>query len=252
MKTEKKKMILKMLSVFLVCGYAFAGQTTYLEASNGPYASNPDPADGEMIEGERYPEPPAPQTHIWTMLVFDPGATAVKHTGYFSEDYSKVYNRHQDANLGSPPYPYPMWDNVYFAGNPEAEPAVDSLVRGVTYYWCVDETDGNNVVWQGPVWSFYVHSYYATKPNPPNEATNIDTDVLLCWQAGSDVDVHDVYIGTSWEDVNNAFFLRSRRYTKAMSGALRLNCLRFMWMWMLPVQITVRAGRMLISICRML
>jgi hypothetical protein len=26
-------------------------QTTYLEASNGPYASNPDPADGAEIEG---------------------------------------------------------------------------------------------------------------------------------------------------------------------------------------------------------
>ncbi|MHC4546693.1 MAG: hypothetical protein ACYSYL_19620 [Planctomycetota bacterium] len=113
MKTEKKKMILKMLSVFLVCGYAFVGQTTYLEAANGPYASNPDPADGAEIPGLPYPDPPAWPTHIWTMLIFNPGSTAVKHTGYFSEDYSKVYSRHQDANLGEPPYPYPLWDNVF-------------------------------------------------------------------------------------------------------------------------------------------
>ncbi|MHC4500848.1 MAG: right-handed parallel beta-helix repeat-containing protein, partial [Planctomycetota bacterium] len=81
-----------------------------------------------------------------------------------------------------------------------------SLVRGTTYYWTVDETDGNNVVWQGPVWNFYVQSYYATKPDPPNEAINIDHNVLLSWQGGYNVVVHDVYIGTSWEDVNNAYY----------------------------------------------
>ncbi|MHC4735726.1 MAG: right-handed parallel beta-helix repeat-containing protein [Planctomycetota bacterium] len=204
MKTEKKKMILKMLSFFLVCGYALVGQTAYLEASNGPYASNPDPADGAEIPGLPYPDPPAWPTHTWTMLIFNPGSTAVKHTAYFSEDYSKVYSRHQDANLGEPPYPYPLWDNVYFVGNPEVDPAIDSLVRDTTYYWCVDETDGNNVVWQGPVWSFYVQSYYATNPDPPNEAINIDPDVLLSWQEGYDVGIHDVYLGTNWQDVNNA------------------------------------------------
>ncbi|MHC4544945.1 MAG: hypothetical protein ACYTDW_10745, partial [Planctomycetota bacterium] len=47
-----------------------------------------DPADGVEIEGEDYPDDP-PYTHIWTMLIFNPGPTAVKHTGYFSDDYSK-------------------------------------------------------------------------------------------------------------------------------------------------------------------
>ncbi|MHC4733618.1 MAG: LamG domain-containing protein [Planctomycetota bacterium] len=203
MKTEKKKIILKMLSVFLVCGYAFVGQTTYLEAADGPYASNLDPADGAMIDGEPYPEAP-PFTHIWTMLTFSPGSTAVKHTGYFSDDYSKVYNRHQDANLGQPPFPYPGWDNIYFAGNPEVDPAVDTLVRGTTYYWTVDETDAQGNTFAGDIWEFTVMSYYATNPDPPDGATNIDTDVLLSWRPGYQVDVHDVYIGTSWGDVNNA------------------------------------------------
>jgi hypothetical protein len=31
--------------------------------------------------------------------------------------------------------------------------------------------------------------------------------VLLCWQAGYDVGVHDVYLGTSWQDVNNADYI---------------------------------------------
>ncbi|MHC4545844.1 MAG: hypothetical protein ACYSYL_15215, partial [Planctomycetota bacterium] len=81
-------------------------------------ATAKDPLDGAEIDGEFYPDDP-PYTHIWTMLIFNPGPTAVKHTGYFSEDYSKVYSRHQDVNLGSPPYPYPGWEYIYFAGNPE-------------------------------------------------------------------------------------------------------------------------------------
>ncbi|MHC4655209.1 MAG: LamG domain-containing protein, partial [Planctomycetota bacterium] len=96
-------------------------------------ATPKDPLDGEEIEGEDYPDDP-PYTHIWTMLIFNPGPTAVKHTGYFSDDYSKVYTRHQDANLGSPPYPFPGWEYIYFAGNPEVGTATDTLVRGKTYY----------------------------------------------------------------------------------------------------------------------
>ena len=167
-----------------------------------------DPADGEVIDGEPYPEPPAPQTHIWTMLIFDKGPTAVKHTGYFSDNYSKVYNRHQDANLGPPPFPYAGRDNIYFAGNPEIEPATDTLVGGTTYYWTVDETDAQGNTFPGAVWEFTVrgYSYYATNPDPPNGATNIDTDVLLSWVPGFGVTEHDVYFGTNFDDVNNAVY----------------------------------------------
>ncbi|MHC4543293.1 MAG: DUF1349 domain-containing protein [Planctomycetota bacterium] len=115
-----------------------------------------DPLDGDEIDGEPYPDPPAPQTHIWTMLIFNPGPTAVEHTGYFSDDYSKVYTRHPDANLGPPPYSYPGWEYIYFAGNPEVAPATDTLVRGTTYYWTVDETDALGNVFPGGIWEFNI------------------------------------------------------------------------------------------------
>ncbi|MHC4546694.1 MAG: right-handed parallel beta-helix repeat-containing protein, partial [Planctomycetota bacterium] len=54
------------------------------------------------------------------------------------------------------------------------------------------------------MWNFYVQSYYATRPDPPNEAININPNVLLCWEPGLEVDFHDFYLGTSWEAVNNA------------------------------------------------
>ncbi|MHC4546958.1 MAG: PA14 domain-containing protein [Planctomycetota bacterium] len=119
-----------------------------------------------------------------------------------------MYSRHEDANLGSPPYPYPGWENIYFVGNPEVGTATDSLVRGKTYYWCVDETDiwGNTFPFDPAdnIWVFTVLSFYATEPDPPNKAIYIDPDVLLSWRGGYQVDDHDVYFGTSWEDVNNA------------------------------------------------
>ena len=66
--------------------------------------ANDSPADGAVIPGDDYPFTGEP-THIWTTLDFIPGATAVKHTGYCSENYDDVLLRVQDANLGDPPNP---------------------------------------------------------------------------------------------------------------------------------------------------
>nr|NIP56296.1 hypothetical protein [Phycisphaerae bacterium]NIR66589.1 hypothetical protein [candidate division Zixibacteria bacterium]NIS49631.1 hypothetical protein [Phycisphaerae bacterium]NIU58938.1 hypothetical protein [Phycisphaerae bacterium]NIW95239.1 hypothetical protein [Phycisphaerae bacterium] len=161
------------------------------------------PADGTVISGVLYPDH-AP-THIWTKLVFIPGPTAVGHTGYFNEDYSKVESRTEDANLGSPPYgQIPGWEYVFFAGHPEAPPADQTLVRGTTYYWTVDATDAHGNTFAADIWEFTIQGFYAFDPSPPNEATFVETDVLLSWQPGFGVKEHDIYMGTSWEDVNNA------------------------------------------------
>jgi len=156
------------------------------------------PADGAMITGD--PE----GDNIYTELKFTPGATTVKHTGYCSDDYSKVAGRDQDANLG--PVPFPGYGNVYFAGNPSVPPMTDSLVRGTRYYWTVDGTDAKGNTFPGSVWWFDVRTFYAFEPDPPNEAVFIPPDVLLTWSPGFGVEYHDVYIGTSWEDVNNVVY----------------------------------------------
>jgi hypothetical protein len=61
-------------------------------------------------------------------------------------------------------------------------------------------------LYPGEVWEFAVQGYYAFVPSPPNEAIFIATDVLLSWLEGYGTQGHDVFIGTSWEDVNNAYF----------------------------------------------
>jgi len=44
----------------------------------------------------------------------------------------------------------------------------------------------------------------ATEPSPADEATDIMRDVVLGWEAGSYAASHDVYFGTSFDDVNAA------------------------------------------------
>ena len=115
------------------------------------------PADGSVIPGEPYPLPPAEPTHIFTTMVFEPGPTAVKHVGYFSENYADVFNRVQDANLGPPPNAgTPGYETTYYAGIPLIEPAIDTLIRGQAYYWTVDETDAVGNVYSADVWEFFV------------------------------------------------------------------------------------------------
>jgi hypothetical protein len=186
----------------------------WLDCANSysPYCCNfgeaqPDyPSDGAMISGEV----DFGSGNIWTELIFIPGATAVEHTGYFNEDYSKVASRHPDANLGPPPFPFPPYTYWFFVGTPPIPPADETLVRGTTYYWTVDATDALGNTFAGDIWEFTILDFYAFEPNPPNETTFVETDVLLSWLPGfhsnDNFFCHDIYLGTSWEDVNNASY----------------------------------------------
>jgi len=159
------------------------------------------PSDGALIKGDMV------SGNISTNLEFLPGATTVEYTGYFSEDYSKVESRAEDANLGPPPYAqWPDFKYTYWAGNPGVPPIIDSLVRGTKYYWTVDCKDTKGNTYYGDIWEFAIYGYHAFAPSPPNEAVLVSPDVLLSWLPGFSAEDHDIYIGTSWEDVNNAEF----------------------------------------------
>ncbi|MHC4099086.1 MAG: hypothetical protein ACYSU3_23900, partial [Planctomycetota bacterium] len=89
------------ISIFLaVVGGAAASAATQAQ---------PDfPADGAVIDGDETGD------NIWTKLIFIPGATAVEHTGYFSDNYDDVANRIEDANLGHPPFgSTPGWEYTF-------------------------------------------------------------------------------------------------------------------------------------------
>jgi len=44
----------------------------------------------------------------------------------------------------------------------------------------------------------------AQKPNPADQATDVPRDVVLSWMPGGFADKHDVYLGTNFDDVNEA------------------------------------------------
>ncbi|MHC4643258.1 MAG: PA14 domain-containing protein, partial [Planctomycetota bacterium] len=157
--------------------------------------AQPDyPYDGAVIPGSPLGD------DIYTTLTFYPGATTVKFTGYFSEDYAEVSGRAQDANLGDPPYD----DFMYYAGLYAVPPATDSLVRGTVYYWTVDGEDVVGNVFPGEIWEFTIQPLYAYAPSPPNDATFVPSDVLLSWKPGAGVTEHDIYFGTEYEAVRDA------------------------------------------------
>ena len=181
------------------------------------------PLNGAVIPGNPYiPDP----NILYTKMIFIPGATAVKHEAFFSNDYAKVYNRDPNVSLGSPPYGDPRsayHDEVtYYVGFPldywemvrdDYDPYVfiptaglESLERGEFYYWCVDESDSLGNVFPGDVWEFGIQGYKAFDPSPPNEAIFVEPDVLLEWHAGYGANQHDVYMSTSWDDVNDAVY----------------------------------------------
>jgi hypothetical protein len=166
--------------------------------------AQPDfPYDGGVIVGDEVTH--LGEDYIWTKLMFIPGATTVSHVGYFHEDLSKVESRDPAAYLGAPPYAtIPGWEYTLFAGNPQVPPANYTLVRGTKYYWAVDSNDALDNWFSSDTWEFAVQGYYAFAPSPPNEATLVSRDVFLSWLPGYGSEDHDIYMGTSWEDVNNA------------------------------------------------
>jgi hypothetical protein len=155
------------------------------------------PADGDVIPGQVWDE------NVYTWMDFGAGPTAETYECFFSDNYEDVLNREPSTSLGAPPY-FPMLR--YYVGYPFIEPYTDSLVREETYYWCIDGTDGKGNTFEGDIWQFSIQGYRAFDPNPSDGAVYVDTDLLLDWQEGIRVTEHDVYLGTDWDDVNDAVY----------------------------------------------
>jgi hypothetical protein len=161
------------------------------------------PVDGSVTPGTVY----TPTGNIYTFLDASPDPNAASYVCYFSHIEAEVAGRVEDANIG------PQLSSVpnlrWIVGLPDdvhpGDPYPDGLVGGTKYSWAVDAFDALDNKFAGDVWEFTVrsHSYYATNPDPPNDAVGVEIPVLLCWQSGLEVDFHVIYFSTSFDDVNN-------------------------------------------------
>jgi hypothetical protein len=154
---------------------------------SSPKASNPNPEDG-ALHGD-----------TWVDLSWSPGDSAVSHDVYLGDNRDDVDNGTGDAFRGN------QADTSYIAGFPGfAFP--DGLVPGTTYYWRIDEVNDAepNSPWKGNVWSFSIPPKTAYFPDPIDGAEFVDLDARLRWTPGFGAKLHTVYLGDSFEDVNNA------------------------------------------------
>jgi len=152
-----------------------------------PYASSPSPADG------------AYNKDTWVSLSWKPGGRAVSHDVYLGDNFADVNAGTPDTFRGNQATTSLL---VGFVGNPYP----DGLVPGTTYYWRVDEvnTADANSPWKGPVWRFSIPPRTAYNPNPSDGAEFVALNAKLTWAGGFGAKLHTVYLGNSFDDVNNA------------------------------------------------
>jgi len=151
------------------------------------FATTPDPKDGAVIE------------NMWTSLSWKPGDCAASHNIYLGENLEDVNNAMGDTFRGNQ---IATSFVVGFVGYPYP----DGLVPGTTYYWRIDEvnTAEPNSPWKGPVWRFSIPPRTAYDPIPADGAESVALNSKLTWTGGFGAKLHTVYLGTSFDDVNNA------------------------------------------------
>ena len=157
----------------------YKGQVWSFTVAYNPKASAPSPANG--VTGVD------PNVNLaWTA-----GDTAIAHDVYFGTSFADV-NSATDPN--TPPGRGRQAACSY-------EP--NTLVLGQSYYWRIDEYDGDSVH-KGDIWSFEVISNFACEPRPFDGKRYVAPDVVLSWSPGYGAVSHDVYFGTNSSDVNDA------------------------------------------------
>ncbi|MBL7185640.1 MAG: LamG domain-containing protein [Phycisphaerae bacterium] len=151
-----------------------------------PIAANPAPEDGAMLDA------------TWVSVSWKPADSAVSHDVYMAENFDDVNDRAAAAFQGNQTSTSIIVGFIGF-------PFPDGLVPGTTYYWAIDEVEGDGTTkHKGPVWSFWIQSKSAYDPSPSDGGQYVDPDVTLGWTPGFGAKLHTVYFSDSFEDVNNA------------------------------------------------
>ncbi|MHC4116639.1 MAG: LamG-like jellyroll fold domain-containing protein [Planctomycetota bacterium] len=152
-----------------------------------PFALGPEPEDGALLEA------------TWGNLSWLAGSFAVSHDLYFGTSFDEVNDGAEGTFIGNLST---MSQVIGFPGFP----APDGLKPGTTYYWRVDEVNDAdpNSPWKGDVWSFSVPPKTAYNPDPADGAEFVDPNATFTWTGGFEAKLHTVYMGTNFDDVNNA------------------------------------------------
>ncbi|MFO0974607.1 MAG: S8 family serine peptidase [Phycisphaerae bacterium] len=157
-------------------------------------ASNPAPADDAVGIATS------------TALSWTPGVGAASSDVYLGTDQSAVMN----ATPASPEFRGNTTGSSYFPAPP--------LLADTTYYWRIDSHSGSATC-RGLVWSFATASNAeASNPVPTDGATGVLVFTSLSWTAAPGAVEHDVYLGTTQLEVENATPFSPGVYRGRQSG----------------------------------
>ncbi|MHC4310266.1 MAG: hypothetical protein ACYSSN_10000, partial [Planctomycetota bacterium] len=149
-------------------------------------SANPEPSNGDF-----HPD-------TWASISWRPGAFAVSHDVYFSDNLDDVQAGAESTFLGNQ-------TETYFVVGFTGVPFVEGLIPGTTYYWRVDDVEADGVTkYEGDVWSFSIAPKTAYFPDPADSAESVNLNVELSWTPGFDAKLHTVYFGDNFDDVSNA------------------------------------------------
>ncbi len=152
-----------------------------------PFALGPIPKDGALLED------------TWVSVSWASGAFAASHDVYVADNFDDVNTGVEGTFQGN------QTDTFFVAGFPGFT-FPDGLVPGTTYYWRIDEVNDTepNSPWKGDIWSFSIPPKTAYFPDPADSAESASVDVTLGWTPGFGAKLHTVYIGETFEEVDNA------------------------------------------------
>jgi|GEM_PF-2214072 len=130
------------------------------------------------------------------VLSWAPGAYADTHDVYFGTDFN-------DVNDATTAIPLDVFQDNLDVNEFDTTPL--ALQLGKTYYWRIDEVNDvcDPCLWPGTVWNFTTGDGKAYDPSP-DQGYRVAPDVTFTWTPGCLATSHDVYIGTDFNDVNNA------------------------------------------------
>jgi len=165
----------------------------------GKYLSPVLTSFAEVMRTAREPNPADGSFHhdTWASITWAAGYKAASHDVYFSDNLADVRARSADVFVGN----QTLTDFV--VGFP-GFPFPDGLVAGTTYYWVIDEIEGDGTKVEGNIWSFQVPPKTAYNPEPADGAGDVDPNVALTWEPGFGALLHYVYFGDDYDTVNNA------------------------------------------------
>ncbi len=96
-----------------------------------------------------------------------------------------------------PPFIQKQYETIFDPG---------PLEPNTTYYWRIDDLDNSLNRVTGDIWTFTTGAKpdYAYYPNPRNGADNVKYGTTLSWNSGLNAKYHNVFLGTNFNNVNNA------------------------------------------------